>query len=195
MGDMRFDDDVRLMIAAKGGDDDAFSQLLDAYAPRIINFIYRYTGSRADADDLAQEVFLRVYRAKETYEPKAKFSTWIYRIATNVCLDNRKKDKSDVLRYAAPEFCRTDEGDNTEIEPANPADKRIEEMLELENADAAVRTALASLPGNQRLALTLKVYEDRSYEEIASIVNCSVSAVESLIFRARQSLKQKLQGV
>jgi RNA polymerase sigma-70 factor (ECF subfamily) len=195
MGGNQIDDDVRLMLAAKEGDDDAFSRLLDAYAPRIVNFAYRYTGSSADADDLAQEVFLRVYRAKDTYEPKAKFSTWLYRIATNVCLDYKKKGKSDALRYAAPEFCRTTEGDDTEVEPANPAEKRIEETLEQEDADAAVRAALASLPDNQRLALTLKVYEDRSYEEIAAIVNCSVSAVESLIFRARQSLKQKLQGV
>jgi RNA polymerase sigma-70 factor (ECF subfamily) len=186
-------DDITLMLAFKGGDEEAFSALLDRYTAPIVNFIYRFTGSRDDAEDLAQEAFLRVYRSAASYQPRSKFSTWLYRIATNVCLDYKRRKKRNPLQQAQPVIVRTKEGEEKEVEPHNASEPAIEVSAEERQRQGEVQDALASLPEKQRLALTLKVYEDKSYQEIADILSVSVPAVESLIFRARQSLKNKLQ--
>jgi len=187
------DDDSRLMLAFQDGDESAFAALLERYESRIVNFTFRCTGNIADAEDLAHGTFLRIFRAAERYEPRAKFSTWVYRIAANLCHDFRKKKRGDVLAYAAPVSVRICPDDDREQERASSSEKSVEVSVEEQHARHTLRMFLDELPENQRFALTLKVYEDKSYEEIAAIMDCSVSAVESLLFRARQSLKKSLQ--
>jgi RNA polymerase sigma-70 factor (ECF subfamily) len=175
------------MAAVKGGDADAFNRLLRKYEGPLVNYLVHCTGRRTDAEDLAQETFLRVYRAAPGYEPRAKFFTWLYAIATNLCRDWRRKRKSDLLSRAAPTAGAAGDDRADQELPAPP-----ERTAEDRQADAIVRTALDALPESQRLALTLKVYEGRSYEEIADILGTSIAAVESLIFRARQTLRRTL---
>jgi len=176
--------DVEIMIALKGGDATAFEKILKKYEKPIINYIYRFIGDRAEAEDITQEVFLRVYKSKDSYKPTAKFSTWLYKIATNLCIDYKRKINRDAIGYSGTELSNKLK-DTTSSNP-------VESSLEREQLEEIIKISLSSLPENQRIALTLKVYENKSYQEISEILGCSVSAVESLIFRARQNLKEKL---
>lgn len=182
------------MLALKAGDRDAFNRLLDKYEKQVINFIIRFTGSRADAEDLAQETFLKVYKAAASYYPAAKFTTWLYRIASNVSLDYLRKMKNAKKTESLDERMETMDG---HFEKQIADEKYInpgEGMLDAEKQEA-IRKALLSLPENQRAAIILKIYEDRSYAEIASIIGVSAPAVESLLFRARQALKDRLKYI
>ena len=186
------EDGVKLMLEFQDGDEEAFNKIVDNFKSPLINFIYRYTGNLPDAEDLAQEVFIRIYKAKDKYTPIAKFSTWMFRIAANLCLDYKKKQKSDSLYNRKLLFARNKEGEEIQEETYDNSEKGIEQSLELLETGKAVQEALFSIPENQRLAIILKVYEDKSYEEIAEILGVSVSSVESLLFRARQNLKKLL---
>jgi RNA polymerase sigma-70 factor (ECF subfamily) len=181
-------DDSSLMLAFKRGDEQAFITLLEKYTPRIINYLYRNTGNAADAEDLAQEAFVRVYAAARNYEPTAAFSTWLYTIATNLYLDHVRKRS-----HAPASIEKTDRDD--EAVPSEARDLRersLEKIVEDRHRDDQIRACLQSLPEAQRIALTLKIYDDISYEEIAEILHTTVPAVESLLFRARQHLKKEL---
>lgn len=177
------DEDIKLMMAFKEGILTAFESLLEKHKKPVLNYVYRFINDKTEAEDITQEVFLRVYKARETYKPEAKFSTWLYRIATNLCIDYKRKLKSDALGYLKTD---SDLKANTspDLTDANVEQKQTEEI---------VRTSLSSLQETQQAALTLKVYENKSYGEIAQILSCSLKAVESLIFRARQNLKEKLK--
>lgn len=184
------DEDVKLMLRFKQGDNSSFEALLDKYHNSIINFIYRFIGDKAEAEDLAQEVFLRIYRAKENYTPKAKFSTWIYRIAKNLVLNELRTKISHKLS-SLEEMVSTEEGGEL---PRQLADDKPSTLVELERQDLirAVRKAIDLLPTNQKLAVILRRYEELSYEEIAEVMSCSVLAVKSLLNRAKEALKEKL---
>ena len=180
------------MLAFKNGDEAAFSALLSAYESRILNFTYRFTFNRDDAEDLTQEVFVKVYRSREIYEPVSKFSSWIYAIAANTCLDYKKRRKKDIVYNSMPVLpAESDSGKQHPNIPDN-SERSIEAAAEQSVSDGAVQKALAALAENQRAALLLKEYENMSYQEIADIMDCSVPSVESLIFRARQNLKKQL---
>lgn len=186
------DEDIKLMLALKAGDKTAFDRLLDKYEKQVINYIYRFTGNRADAEDLGQETFLKVYNAASSYYPAAKFTTWLYRIASNVSLDHLRKRKYDKKTGSLDEQLENEAG-KTERQYADDKlkapDKAALDREESEN----INRALLTLPENQRTAIILKIYEDRPYSEIASIMGVSVPAVESLLFRARQALKSRLK--
>jgi len=168
------DQDNQLMFRFKEGDVSAFEELLKKYEKLILNLVYRFLGSSNDAEDLTQEVFLRVYRARETWQPKARFSTWIYRITANLCFNwRRKKTFLSLEDVSPPPSLTTESNENTELKKE-------------------IQKALLSLPKNQRLALILCHYEDKSYQEISELLGCSVSSVKSLIFRARQNLKARI---
>jgi len=185
------DDDVKTMLAFKEGEAEAFERLLSKYEGPIINFIYRFTRDQRQAEDLAQEVFLRVYKSAGAYVPSAKFSTWLYRIASNLSLDYIKKRKHRVIWGARPLSGLDENGKSIEME--DEALKTPEAAAEGAAEEKRVNSALSELPDKQRIALTLRVYEDKSYSEISGILGCSTAAVESLIFRARQNLLKNLK--
>jgi RNA polymerase sigma-70 factor (ECF subfamily) len=180
--------DVQLMLDVKAGDDASFNLLLQKYRTPLINFLFRMVRDSATAEDLAQEVFLRVYRARKQYSPSAKFTTWLFRIATNLALnsvrDNRHRQMD--ISIDAPV-----EEDETPLQlPAR--EMRIDEhMIERDRAEF-IRQAISSLPEKQRVAVLLHKYEEMDYAEIAKILECSESALKSLLFRAYETLRVQL---
>jgi len=179
------------MIKTSKGDEDAFEALALRHQTSVLNLIYRFIGDRTKAQDLAQEVFLRVWQAAENYEPKAKFTTWIYRITVNLCLNELKSAR----RKRWFSFHRTDEDSEKSIEETfSDGSPTAEDLLLAKERSRQISDALHSLPDNQRMALVLKKYDDLSYQEIAKILNCSVSAVESLLVRAKRNLQEKMKN-
>ena len=181
-----------LMDRIAKGDHEAFEILVNRHQASILNLIYRFIGDRTQAKDLAQEVFLQVWQAAKNYEPKAKFTTWIYRIATNLCLNELKSAR----RKKWVSFFRSHEDNEYSMEQSLPDDSpSAEDLLLIRERSRQISDALQSLPANQRMALVLKRYDDMSYQEIAQILGCSVSAVESLLVRAKRTLQEKLKNL
>jgi RNA polymerase sigma-70 factor (ECF subfamily) len=176
-----------LMAQAAGGDDYAFEILVQRHQASILNLIYRFVGNRTEAKDLAQEVFVRVWQAAKSYKPKAKFSTWIYRIAVNLCLNELKSVKR---RRLIP--LGTEEKPDSEYSTPSNVSQSPEDLLLAKERGHQISEALRSLPENQRMALILKRYDNLSYDEIGRVMGCSVSAVESLLVRAKKNLQEKL---
>jgi RNA polymerase sigma-70 factor (ECF subfamily) len=180
-----------LMARIAEGDDSAFEILVHRHQTSILNLIYRFIGDRTQAKDLAQEVFIRVWQAAGSYQPKAKFTTWIYRITANLCLNEVKSSR----RRRLFQFLRFGEDqENTIEEVLADASPSPEDLLLSREQSRQITDALQSLSGNQRMALVLKRYDDLSYQEIAQIIGCSVSAVESLLVRAKRTLQEKLKN-
>ncbi len=188
------DANAEMMAAFKNGDENAFNALLAKYEGPIINYVYRFTHDAREAEDVAQEVFLRVYKSAKSYVPSAKFSTWLYRIASNLSLDHLKKRKHNAIWGAKPVSARENDGEGKNIEVEDVHSVAPETAAESSAEKELVNAGLSKLPDNQRLAITLKVYEDKSYAEIAEILGCSLASVESLIFRARQNLAKTLKS-
>jgi len=181
-----------LMVRIAKGDDDAFETLVNRHQTSVLNLIYRFIGDRTQAKDLAQEVFLRVWQTAKSYEPKAKFTTWTYRIATNLCFNELKAARR---RRWFP-FYRSEESNDNAIEDAYSDDSpTAEDLLLAKELTRQISETLQSLPANQRMALVLKRYDDLPYEEISRIMDCSVSAVESLLVRAKRTLQEKLENL
>jgi RNA polymerase sigma-70 factor, ECF subfamily len=182
--------DVQLMLDVKAGDDASFDLLLQKYRTPLVNFLYRMVRDTATAEDLAQEVFLRVYRARKQYSPSAKFTTWLFRIATNLALnsvrDNRHRQK-DVSIDAAS----TSDEDALPMQLPAPEMRIDEHMIERDRADY-IRKVISELPEKQRVAVLLHKYEEMDYAEIARILECSESALKSLLFRAYETLRVQL---
>ena len=179
-----------LMTRVVKGDDGAFEILVNRHQTSVLNLIYRFIGDRTQAKDLAQEVFLRVWQTAKGYEPKAKFTTWMYRIATNLCLNELKSAR----RKRWFQFLRPDEDNKEAAEDLLPhRSPSAEDLLLAKERNRHITDALQSLPPNQRIALVLKRYDDLSYQEIAQTLGCSVSAVESLLVRAKRTLQEKLK--
>ena len=177
------------MARTAEGDELAFEILVRRHQTSVLNLVYRYVGDRTKARDLAQEVFIRIWRAAGRYEPRAKFTTWIYSITVHLCLNELKSAKGKKL---IPLEIEEEDGQGTNYEPPSDASQSPEELLLAEERSRQVSEALQSLPDNQRMALILKRYDSLSYGEIAKIMECSVSAVESLLVRAKRNLQEKL---
>jgi RNA polymerase sigma-70 factor (ECF subfamily) len=181
------------MLDVKAGDEQSFALLLQRYRSPLINFLYRMVRNREQAEDLAQEVFLRVYRARADYVPSAKFTTWMFRIATNLALNSVRDSKYRGMEISidAPATVDTQEGDER---PLDVADKRpdIEQHLVAEVRSKMIRHAVEKLPEKQRAAVLLHKYQELDYGEIATILECSESALKSLLFRAYETLRVEL---
>ena len=175
------------MAKTAEGDEYAFETLVRRHQTSVLNLIYRYVGDRTMARDLAQEVFIRVWRAAKSFKPKAKFTTWVYRIAANFCL-NELKSSSRKKLFFSESLVEEGRPPNEESNVSSSA----EDMLLAEERTRRISEALHSLPEDQRMALILKRYDNLSYHEIANIMECSVSAVESLLVRAKRNLQEKL---
>ena len=179
-----------LMARIARGDENAFEILVNRHQTSVLNLIYRFIGDRTQAKDLAQEVFIRVWQAAKTYKPEAKFTTWVYRITANLCFNELKSAR----RKKWFSFNWSDEdGEHTFEETLSDSAPSAEDLLLEKERSRQISDALQSLPDNQRMALVLKRYDDLSYQEIAQIIGCSVSAVESLLVRAKRTLQEKMK--
>jgi RNA polymerase sigma-70 factor (ECF subfamily) len=186
------DPDVCLMLKFKEGDKASFEALMRKYFPRLLNFIYRYVSSREIAEDLTQEVFIRVYRSGPYYEPRAKFQTWVFTIARNLSLNELRRNKYQTV--SLDEAVSSEDGEvRRQIEDPHSESPDFD-MLRKEKV-AAVKAAIGDLPESQRVAVLLRRYEQFSYEEIAQTMNVSVKAVKSLLSRAKESLRNTLTAL
>lgn len=183
--------DVQLMLDVKAGDSASFELLLQKYRTPVVNFLYRMVRDPATAEDLAQEVFLRVYRGRQKYVPNAKFTTWLYRIAMNLAL-NALRD----ARYRQMGISLDQTGEPSGSDPVVIAlpDRRagVEQELMARDRAALIRRAIDALPEKQRVAVLLHKYHELDYAEIARILECSPSALKSLLFRAYETLRVQL---
>ena len=180
--------DVQLMLGVKAGDDASFELLLQRYRAPLVNFLCRMVRDEATAEDLAQEVFLRVYRARKSYAPSAKFTTWLFRIATNLALNALRDGRFRLLENSLD---ATDENEQPVLDVPDRGPNVVERLMERDRA-ARIRRAIRALPGKQRAAVLLHKYHELDYDEIARILGCSESALKSLLFRAYETLRVQL---
>ena len=181
--------DEEWMLRLQAGDDHAFDHLLGKYRAPVVHFVYRLVREPALAEELAQEVFLRVFRARRSYRPRAKFTTWLFRIATNVALNALRDGR--MRRWGETSIDAEDTGPQV-AQLSAPGPSAEQRLLEAERA-RQIRAAVESLPEKQRLAVLLHKYQDLDYAEIAPILGCSESALKSLLFRAYEALRVKLR--
>ncbi len=181
--------DEEWMLRLQAGDDHAFDHLLGKYRAPVVHFVYRLVREPALAEELAQEVFLRVFRARRNYRPRAKFTTWLFRIATNVALNALRDGR--MRRWGETSIDAEDAGPQV-AQLSAPGPTAEQRLLEAERA-RQIRAAVESLPEKQRLAVLLHKYQDLDYAEIAPILGCSESALKSLLFRAYEALRVKLR--
>jgi RNA polymerase sigma-70 factor (ECF subfamily) len=181
------DYDVELMLRVKEGDGASFDALLEKHRSSVVHFLYRMVQNQAVAEELGQEVFLRVYRSRSTYEATAKFTTWLFRIATHLALNALRDGKYSKFEE------RLDD-DSSEMPVRQVSDRRpsIEQtMLHRAKMDE-IRRAIGALPEKQRAAVLMHKYEEMEYSQIAKVLSCSESAVKSLLFRAYEALRARL---
>ncbi len=180
--------DVQLMLDVKAGDDASFELLLRKYRTPLVSFLYRMVRDQAAAEDLAQEVFLRVYRARKKYAPSAKFTTWLFRIATNLALNALRDGRFRQMEVSLDQPGE-DERPAMDLPDHRPG---IEQELVARDRAAVIRCAIQALPEKQRAAVLLHKYYELDYEDIARILECSQSALKSLLFRAYETLRVQL---
>jgi len=185
------DPDAGLMLRVQRGDRRAFEELVDKYKRPVINVIYRMLGDATEAEDLAQNVFVQVYKSADRYRATAKFSTWLFTIARNLCLNEirrRSRHRAESLDATHPEQDDRAEPQFEDTKGFSPPETLLHEELE-----EKIQQALSDLPDHQRLAILLCRQDELSYEDIARVLGCSLSATKSLIHRGREALKQKLK--
>jgi RNA polymerase sigma-70 factor (ECF subfamily) len=179
--------DAELMLRVRDGDQASFGLLLERHRGPVIHFLYRMVQRQAVAEELAQEVFLRVYRSRGTYEPSAKFTTWLFRIATHLGLnwirDGRAESREESLDKETSEGATRQVADRT---------RTVEQDMVYRVKLREVRRAIECLPSKQRAAVLMHKYEEMEYSEIANVLSCSESAVKSLLFRAYEHLRSRL---
>lgn len=179
--------DAALMLRVRDGDTESFTLLLERHRSPVIHFLYRMVQNQSVAEELAQEVFLRVYRSRANYEPTAKFTTWLFRIASHLALnwirDRRHERSQDSLDEETPDGMArqvTDRGISAE------------QSMVRESKFEEIRRAIHSLPEKQKAAVLMHKYEEMEYSQIAAVLECSESAVKSLLFRAYETLRSRL---
>lgn len=179
------DEDAQLMLAFCAGDDAAFDLLFERWAGKLLRFLERMVRDVAVAEELVQEAFLRVHGARERYTAEARFSTWLYRIATNLALNELRRP-----RQKNPHRSAEDE-EAPELVAKAPA---IDDVVHARRESATVEAELAALPERQRAALVLSAVDGLSYSEVAETLGVSEKAVKALVHRARSTLAEKLRG-
>jgi RNA polymerase sigma-70 factor (ECF subfamily) len=185
------DPDAQMMLRVKRGDREAFKFLVEKYKQPVMNLVYRSLPDVIEAEDLAQNVFLQVYKSAHRYEVSAKFSTWLFTIARNLCLNEirrRSRHPAESLDITQQENDDQPARQFPDPKVESAPDAVLQSELEQKIADA-----LAELPENQRTAILLFREDEMSYQEIAAILDCSLSATKSLIHRAREALKARLR--
>ncbi len=185
---MVVDSDLDLMLRVRQGDAGSFDELLQRYRTPLVKYFCRMVRDEALAEDLAQEAFLRVYNARHRYRPDARFTTWLYRIATNLAL-NAIRDAKGRGRQAGN---GSSEDGETSFEFVDPKASVEQQLIETDRG-RMIREAIEALPENQRAAVILHKYQDVDYRQIAGILKVSESAVKSLLFRAYETLRERLE--
>jgi len=183
--------DAEIMLAVAAGDEAGYNYLVGKYHRQIIHFLFRMVHNEAVAEELSQEVFLRVYRSRESYRAEAKFSTWLYRIATNLAVnharDTRHERMAQTLELDAPD---TESGATPEVADD---ELNVEQTMMREERMAAIRAQVAALPERQRMAVLMHKYQEMDYRQIGDVLKLSESATKSLLFRAYQTLRDRLK--
>ena len=179
--------DAQLMLQVRQGDETSFALLLERHRAPVIHFLYRMVQNPSVAEELAQEVFLRVYRSRATYEPTAKFTTWLFRITTHLALNWVRDGKKEKGQESLDQ--QLVDGIDRQVPDRQPT---IEQELLHEVKMTEVRQAIEALPAKQRAAVLMHKYEELEYAQIARALSCSESAVKSLLFRAYESLRSRL---
>ena len=187
-GDMS---DADVMLRVKAGDDAAFDYLVQKYRRPMLNFMYRMARNAAAAEDLAQEVFLRVYRSRSSYEASAKFTTWLYRIATNLAVNHARDTRHDRPEHMVS-LDEPDEETGSTLDVADRTPSVEQELLRRERL-RAIRQKVESLPERQRVAVVMHKYQQMDYKQIAEVLKLSESATKSLLFRAYETLREQLK--
>ena len=179
--------DAQLMLRVKDGDACSFELLLGKYRRPVVNYLYRMVQNQGIAEELAQEVFLRVYRARTSYEPTAKFTTWLFRITTHLALNSLRDRKGEKRQQSLDATTE----DQAPMEVADVRRNREQQLVEDARLES-IRDAIAGLPEKQRAAVLMHKYQELDYAQIAGVLGCSVSAVKSLLFRAYETLRARL---
>jgi RNA polymerase sigma-70 factor (ECF subfamily) len=181
------DPDAVLMVQVCGGDEPSFETLIERHRGTVVNHLYRLVRDRAVAEELAQDVFLRVYRFRNRYQPEAKFTTWLFRITTNVALNWRRDTRREAahLRLDASSH----EARRIQVLDQNP---RVDQQLLAEHRANEIREAIETLPPKQLAAVLMHKYEGMDYVQIADVLDCSIPALKSLLFRAYETLRRRL---
>jgi len=183
--------DAAIMLRVAAGDEAGFNYLVAKYHRPMIHFLYRMVHNQAVAEELAQEVFLRVYRARDSYRAEARFTTWLYRIATNLAVnharDTRHERTAQTIYLDAP-----DEETGTTPDLADD-DPSVEQRMLRDERMAAIRSHVMALPERQRMAVLMHKYQGMDYRQIGEVLKLSESATKSLLFRAYQTLRDKLK--
>lgn len=179
--------DAELMLRVRDGDDTSFALLLERHRRPVVHFLYRMIPNQGVSEELAQEVFLRVYRSRASYEPTAKFTTWLFRIATHLALNWIRDNKSEKNQESLSEELM--EGVERQVSDRQPT---VEARMVNESRLEEVRQAIDALPGKQRAAVVMHKFQDLEYTQIARALSCSESAVKSLLFRAYETLRGRL---
>jgi RNA polymerase sigma-70 factor (ECF subfamily) len=183
--------DAAIMLRAAAGDESAFNYLAGKYHRPIIHFLFRMVRNQAVAEELAQDVFLRVYRSRQSYRAEARFTTWLYRIATNLAVnharDTRHERAARSVYLDAPD---EETGTTPDVASKEPS---VEQSLLREERMKAIRTHVMALPERQRTAVLMHKYQGMDYREIGEVLKMSESATKSLLFRAYQTLREKLK--
>lgn len=181
-------EDVRLMQLVRGGDTIAFESLVERHQTLVAGTVARMLGNNSEVEDLAQQVFIRVWKSAKRYEPRAKFTTWLLKITRNLVFNELRRRK----RHALNPLQTEPGGEETQLK-----DERVQTpdaaLLE-EELQGAIQRAIQQLPETQRMAVVLRRYEELSYEQIADVLDQSVPAVKSLLFRARTELRERLKS-
>ena len=181
------DFDAELMLRVKDGDGASFAILLEKHRLPVIHFLYRMVQNQGVAEELAQEVFLRVYRSRGSYEPTAKFTTWLFRIATHLALNSLRDGKHRRLEERLD-----DDSADTPVRQVSDQRPSVEQKMVHRARMEEIRRAVATLPEKQRAAVLMHKYEEMEYSQIAKVLNCSESAIKSLLFRAYETLRARL---
>ena len=179
--------DAQLMLLVRDGDDTSFALLLERHRGPVIHFLYRMVGNQAVSEELAQEVFFRVYKSRASYEPTAKFTTWLFRIATHLALNSIRDGKKEKGQQSLDEELP----DGRERQVADGA-RTVEQSMVEDVRVREVRSAIHALPEKQRAAVLMHKYEGLGYTQISKALDCSESATKSLLFRAYETLRVRL---
>ncbi len=181
--------DLRWMALIKQGDTEALRQLIEAHQHRVIGTVAKMLGDDSDAEDIAQQVFIRVWKSAARYEPTAKFTTWLFKITRNLVFNELRRRK----RHPTRSLDSTADEDDRPLQMPDPGTKAADTALLDDEMQSAIQKAIEELPEVQRMAIILRRYDDIPYEEIGEILGLSVPAVKSVLFRARTELREKLK--